>query len=124
MKSPMTTELGEKLSEKELCPDDLLAGQEAAFARDVERLLARRAEFVAVPCPACGHNDASDAFEKLGFHYVDCRRCATLYMSPRPASWGGSSRPSSWTKPRSFRVHKTRRRLPSRASRSSPESRC
>jgi SAM-dependent methyltransferase len=78
--------LGERLSEKELCPDVLLAGQEEAFARDIERLKARRAEFVAVPCPACGSADRLPTFEKQTFQYVTCRRCGTLYMSPRPSS--------------------------------------
>jgi SAM-dependent methyltransferase len=78
----MTT--GERLSESELCPPELLAGQEAAFARDVERLRAHRDSFVAVACPACTADDAEAAFEKHGCPYVRCRRCATLYMSPRP----------------------------------------
>lgn len=77
--------LREPLSESELCPDHLLRGQEEAFARDIERLKARRAEFVAVPCPACGERDSIPAFEKFTFQYVTCPRCATLYMSLRPS---------------------------------------
>lgn len=80
------TELGERLSEKELCPDDLLAGQEAAFARDIERLQARRTEFVAVACPACGGKRARAAFEKYGFAFRTCEDCGTIYMSPRPSA--------------------------------------
>ncbi len=75
----------QKLSEKELCPDALLAGQEAAFARDIERLKARRHEFVQVPCPACGAGDGVPAFEKFTFDYCRCPHCRTLFMSPRPA---------------------------------------
>jgi SAM-dependent methyltransferase len=75
----------EKLSEKELCPDDLLAGQEAAFQRDIERLQARVSEFVAVDCPACRGSDSRFVFEKFTFHYVACTKCATLYMNPRPS---------------------------------------
>ena len=75
----------EPLSETELCPPRLLEGQEAAFARDVERLLARSAEFVAVPCPACGADDPAPAFAKWDFEYVSCPGCRTLYMSPRPS---------------------------------------
>jgi len=82
---PRPAALRERLSEKELCPDELLAGQEEAFARDIERLKARRAEFVAVPCPACGEKDSVRAFEKFTFQYVTCRGCGTLYMSPRPS---------------------------------------
>jgi 2-polyprenyl-3-methyl-5-hydroxy-6-metoxy-1,4-benzoquinol methylase len=83
--STIPAALKEPLSEKELCPDDLLAGQEAAFARDVERLKQRRAEFVSVSCPACGSDDAKPTMEKFTFSYGTCRRCGTLYMSPRPS---------------------------------------
>lgn len=76
----------EKLSEKELCPEELLKGQEEAFARDIERLKAQRDRFVAVDCPACDASDASAAFEKFTFSYVRCTECRTIYMSPRPSS--------------------------------------
>jgi len=79
------TTSGGRLSEQELCPDELLSGQEAAFARDIDRLKSRRAEFVDVACPACGRGDASPAFEKFTFLYVRCRRCRTIYMTPRPS---------------------------------------
>jgi 2-polyprenyl-3-methyl-5-hydroxy-6-metoxy-1,4-benzoquinol methylase len=77
--------LGQRLSEKELCPEDLLAGQEAAFARDVERLQRRAAEFVDVACPACNGADATAAFSKYDFSFRSCRSCRTIYMSPRPS---------------------------------------
>lgn len=77
--------LGEKLSEKELCPDSLLNGQEAAFARDIERLQARKDEFVAVSCPACGGESKTFAFQKFTFTYQSCEDCRTIYMSPRPS---------------------------------------
>jgi SAM-dependent methyltransferase len=79
------TTLGEPLSEHELCPDELLAGQEAAFARDLVRLHARRAEFVDVACPACAAHRARAIFEKTGFTFRRCDTCSTIYMSPRPS---------------------------------------
>jgi 2-polyprenyl-3-methyl-5-hydroxy-6-metoxy-1,4-benzoquinol methylase len=79
--SPLAT----RLSEKELCPDDLLAGQEAAFARDIARLQAQRDDFVAVDCPACGGADRRVAFAKFGFDFATCVACATIYMTPRPS---------------------------------------
>lgn len=78
-------DLGERLSEKELCPDGLLGDQEAAFARDIARLLARKGEFVEVACPTCSATNRVPAFEKLGFSYQSCGACATIYMSPRPS---------------------------------------
>lgn len=78
-------DLGERLREDELCPEDLAAGQEAAFARDVERLQRRQREFVDVACPACGERRRTPAFEKYGFAFNSCTSCRTLYMSPRPS---------------------------------------
>jgi 2-polyprenyl-3-methyl-5-hydroxy-6-metoxy-1,4-benzoquinol methylase len=80
-----STALGEKLSEQELCPDDLLKGQEEAFERDIRRLQARRAEFMHISCPACGNLSYGFVFEKHTFSYVTCKRCHTLYMNPRPS---------------------------------------
>lgn len=81
----MSFPLREPLSEKELCPEELLSGQKAAFARDIERLHARQSEFIAVRCPACSSNTASPAFEKYGFFFSSCSECKTIYMSPRPS---------------------------------------
>jgi len=75
----------QRLSESELCPDALLAQQEAAFARDMDRLRARRDEFVSVVCPACRCAEAAHAFEKETFEWVRCSACSTVYMSPRPS---------------------------------------
>ena len=61
---------GERLSEKELCPDDLLRGQEEAFQRDIERLQERKHEFVHVTCPACNCKDYQFAFKKFDFDYI------------------------------------------------------
>lgn len=74
------------LTENELCPAELLAGQEAAFARDIARLSSRAAEFVQTPCPACGKTGSKLAFEKFGFGYRRCETCRTIYMSPRPSA--------------------------------------
>ena len=73
------------MSKQELCPDALLAGQEAAFARDIARLQSRKHEFVAVDCPACSHQNSLSIFTKFGFGYLKCPACRTIYMNPRPS---------------------------------------
>jgi 2-polyprenyl-3-methyl-5-hydroxy-6-metoxy-1,4-benzoquinol methylase len=77
-------DLGEKLSEDELCPEELLKGQEEAFQRDVDRLVAQRQGFVSVACPACGGTGGDPTFEKYGFQYTRCHDCRTIWMNPRP----------------------------------------
>lgn len=81
----MVQDLGEPLSEAEIFPPDLLAEQEAAFARDIERMHARAGEFVQVDCPACDLDATAYIFDKFGFTFQRCEGCRTIYMSPRPS---------------------------------------
>jgi SAM-dependent methyltransferase len=37
-----------------------------------------------IDCVACGSAQVSFSFTKLGFQYVECDICGTLYQSPRP----------------------------------------
>lgn len=96
--------IGEKLSEKELCPDDLLKGQEEAFARDIAKLQARSGEFLKVACPACTSEVAFKKFEKHTFNYDECKNCRTIYMNPRPSPavmewfYGNSENYEYWAK--------------------------
>ncbi|HYR28041.1 MAG TPA: class I SAM-dependent methyltransferase, partial [Thermoanaerobaculia bacterium] len=72
------------LRETEIRPDHLMKGQEERFAADIARLLAHRAGFVEVNCPACESPEKTKAFEKYTLTYVNCTSCETMYISPRP----------------------------------------
>lgn len=72
------------LAETDIRPNELRAGQAERLAADLRLLLARRAEFVAVACPACASDERQTEFEKATLNYVTCAACETLYMSPRP----------------------------------------
>ena len=84
------------LLEEDLRPQLLMAGQAAAFARNVAALAACRGRFVNVACPACGSETATYAWDAYTFAYVQCDRCETVYMTPRPTTeimsecWSGS----------------------------------
>jgi SAM-dependent methyltransferase len=41
-------------------------------------------QFEHMLCPACGADSPSPQFEKMGFQYVTCDECNTLYADPRP----------------------------------------
>lgn len=72
------------LKENEIRPDHLIDEQVRRFEADVARIIARKDEFVAAPCPACGQSKGALAFQKHGMNYEVCGACETLYINPRP----------------------------------------
>ena len=74
------------LTENDIRPEQFGAAQKVAALVDVGRMLSRRAEFVEVPCPACGHPKFKPKFIKNGLDYVTCLNCDTFYLNPRPPS--------------------------------------
>ena len=40
--------------------------------------------FISAGCPACNVSGGSPEFKKLGFQYVSCKSCGTLFVNPRP----------------------------------------
>lgn len=72
--------------ESRIRPDELMGEQARCLAADVRWLQSRRAEFVEVPCPACGDNRDGVHWRKRGLLYRLCPTCYTVYMSPRPSS--------------------------------------
>jgi 2-polyprenyl-3-methyl-5-hydroxy-6-metoxy-1,4-benzoquinol methylase len=83
----VTSGSGAAFSETDIRPDSLMAEQSERLAADIRRLLARRDEFVEVPCPACGAGPdaARPELEKYTLSFLTCARCGTMYMSPRPS---------------------------------------
>jgi len=73
-----------KFTEDEIRPDNLMPEQAERFASDIRRLLKRKSEFIHVPCPACGSDEAEPLFIKFELSYVKCRTCTTFYINPRP----------------------------------------
>jgi len=51
---------------------------------DVQKIFADRGSFIQINCPACGGKKHQFQFEKLGFIYVLCPNCGTLFVNPRP----------------------------------------
>ena len=72
------------LSESDIRPDALMSEQAQRYADDVGRLVGHKADFVEVPCPACGTDDYHWVFAKMGIDYVVCDSCDTMYVNPRP----------------------------------------
>lgn len=81
---PEVTERQRALRARDIRPEAMLDEQARLYAEDVARLLLHRADFVPVPCPACGSDTPAPEFQKMGIEYVTCGRCRTMYVSPRP----------------------------------------
>lgn len=73
-----------QLGDSDIRPDALMHDQADLFRSDVARLVANSHDFVEVPCPACAGSTTTRVFEKMGFHYVRCSNCRTMFTSPRP----------------------------------------
>jgi hypothetical protein len=71
------------LAELEIKPEGLLAEFRAISQRSIREAFPP-ASLREVPCIACGWDDHAPAFEKLGLLYRECRRCGSLFVSPRP----------------------------------------
>jgi 2-polyprenyl-3-methyl-5-hydroxy-6-metoxy-1,4-benzoquinol methylase len=75
-----------KLTEEAIRPSALMEKQKVVALTDVGRMLSKYGEFVSVPCPACGSDEAAEKFVKNGIKYVECESCETFYVNPRPTS--------------------------------------
>lgn len=72
------------ITENDIRPDALMAGQAQRYMNDVARLLERKSEFVDVGCPACGSRNHKHRFIKYELNYVDCQECQSMFITPRP----------------------------------------
>lgn len=73
-----------RLSEADIRPKDFDALRFAAQRKDIARLTARTAEFVASHCVACGASGSQPKHTKFGFQWDQCGSCGTVFMNPRP----------------------------------------
>lgn len=51
---------------------------------DVQTIFADKSKFIEIGCPACESEHYRPRFEKIGFTYVLCPDCGTLFVNPRP----------------------------------------
>jgi len=73
------------MKEREIRPSDLFARYQELCREDIETFFSDKSCFVNIDCPGCASDKARPAFEKLGFQYVECDECGSLFRSPRPS---------------------------------------
>jgi SAM-dependent methyltransferase len=72
------------MREEEIRKRDVFSRYLGLVEKDINRYF-DPASFVGTACPACGAREYVPEFEKLGFRYCSCARCATLFVNPRPS---------------------------------------
>ncbi len=73
------------LREALIRPDQRFVTYIGLMESDLQDLV-NEADFIAVEyCPGCGHVESKPDFEKMGMQYVQCLKCGTSYVSPRPS---------------------------------------
>lgn len=74
----------EDLREAQIRPDSGFSHYIELLERDFVDFL-KDLELVPLDaCPACGSESAQPDFERMGVQYLECGRCRTTYVSPRP----------------------------------------
>lgn len=70
--------------ETEIRPAQFDKERDLAYAADLRWLLRRRSKFVDIKCPACNSSRYNIAWHKNKLRYLECKKCETVYISPRP----------------------------------------
>jgi SAM-dependent methyltransferase len=73
------------MKEEEIRKRDVLNRYLELVREDAARLFRDRSAFQKIDCPACGSQELLNQFSKIGFNYVQCKECETLFVNPRPA---------------------------------------
>ncbi|MFH1318831.1 MAG: class I SAM-dependent methyltransferase, partial [Candidatus Omnitrophota bacterium] len=72
------------MKEEDIRPDKILLENERLYAEDVRQIQKRNNEFKEISCPACESKDNHFKFLKHNFNYVECAKCSTVFINPRP----------------------------------------
>lgn len=72
------------MKEDDIRPAELRKKCEELFLLDASELLEKTPDFVEVGCPACDCDISRIEFDKHGYRFKKCKKCRTLYISPRP----------------------------------------
>ncbi len=76
--------LFDEFNEIDFKPSDLLHEYISLTEADVSLFFIEKGELKACVCPGCHAREIQSSFPRFGIRYVECSRCGTLYVSPRP----------------------------------------
>jgi len=73
------------MNENDIRPDNLAFKQKELYKIDQKNILKNKNQFIDIACPACDYNEKSFLFKRDGFNFVECNKCRTLFVNPRPS---------------------------------------
>jgi len=73
------------MKENDIRPDNFIAKQKELYKIDQLNILKNKNQFIDICCPACDDNEKTFIFQKDGFSFVECNKCKTLFVNPRPS---------------------------------------
>ena len=71
--------------EVEFKPDPIFEQYLSLTEADVKKEFRNKKNLFETSCPACKSDKHTKAFTKFGFSYLECGRCGTVFLSPRPS---------------------------------------
>lgn len=74
----------QNLSEAQIRPLGLVKKQKKFLHQDIKRLQSKSNSFIFVNCPGCNSKKTKLIFSKNKFRYVECQKCKTFFINPRP----------------------------------------
>ncbi|HPP86954.1 MAG TPA: class I SAM-dependent methyltransferase [bacterium] len=72
------------MKENDIRPKELRKELDKLQTNDIKKILKYKKKFLEVNCPACANGQRDYCFRKKGFDFVRCKKCDTLFVSPRP----------------------------------------
>ncbi len=75
-----------EVAELEIKPQAELEQWKQLVKKEIESRWKNPEALNEVPCPVCNSKKQTPAFDKSGFHYVECTACKTIFSKNRPDS--------------------------------------
>lgn len=72
------------LKESEIRPEGIYEEYKDLLKKDFSTFFPVRSLLKQIDCPGCSGSNTALAFKKMGFDYRECKRCGSLFVSPRP----------------------------------------
>lgn len=75
----------DEYNEVDFKPSELIQKYVELVEEDLKAIIKNEGgSFIDMPCPGCLSDQTAASFEKFGLTYVECSKCGTLRVSPRP----------------------------------------